>query len=155
MPIYWSYNSVPELAALPKARRREIWRECRTLKSPGLWFWLVFFPCWCGVLYLIDFGIIPMWHQTYIWDGAIAGAWGGIMGAALTHFKIVRSLPEIRRRIGGLCLNCGYDIRATPSNAWSAAEILMIHSNFEMNHYPCFGSGILWFHRLIFFFAGL
>ncbi|MGA2584660.1 MAG: ClpX C4-type zinc finger protein [Tepidisphaeraceae bacterium] len=30
------------------------------------------------------------------------------------HIKIWSVIPAIRERIGGLCLHCGYDLRATP-----------------------------------------
>ena len=31
MKLYWSYNSIPELADLPKEKRKEIWQECHLI----------------------------------------------------------------------------------------------------------------------------
>ncbi len=28
MKIYWSYNSIPELADIPKEKRKEVWTTC-------------------------------------------------------------------------------------------------------------------------------
>lgn len=45
---------------------------------------------------------------------AVFGGVGGLVGAILqTHIRIALSLPDIRKKVGGLCVRCGYDIRAT------------------------------------------
>ena len=40
MKIYWSYNSIPELADLPKEKRKEIWQKChvKVFRHWQMWF---------------------------------------------------------------------------------------------------------------------
>ena len=53
------------------------------------------------------------WHHL-LRAAIFGGIYGGVLGAAGMHFKIARLLPEIRKRVGGVCIHCGYDLRATP-----------------------------------------
>ena len=110
MPIYWSYNSVPELAALPKPRRKEIWRECRDLKWAPWWVLLIVFFAWVAGPILLVLLNLPLY-----WRGLVTGVWFFVLVSFGNHFKIASLLPDIRKRVGGLCCNCGYDIRATPA----------------------------------------
>ena len=112
MALYWSYNSVPELAALPKARRKQIWRECKNLKTAPWWVLLIVFLAWVACPFLLILLNLP--SRYHHWEGVIGGVWMFVLIAFSNHFKIARLLPEIRKRVGGLCRNCGYDIRATP-----------------------------------------
>ena len=118
MPFYWSLKSVPELATLSKSRRKEFWRECCQRTPPGPTYWWAFGPAWIAVLFLVNslVNMIFRWSflRGFFANWLIATAWGYVFGAAFTHFKIERSLPAIRKKLGGLCTNCGYDIRATP-----------------------------------------
>jgi hypothetical protein len=111
MPIYWSPKSVPELAALPKARSEAIWRQVMKLKPGYWWFWLLFLVGWVVVLSFLVELMIPAAGP---WKAIVVGLSGAVFVIVNTHFRIARSLPEIRKRIGGLCLQCGYDIQATP-----------------------------------------
>jgi hypothetical protein len=99
IPIYLSCGSVPELARLPKSRRKEIWRQCRNRQSPSLWFWLAITCVWLGMYILIlqqaefDF--------TY-WLPAVALAYWGIVLIVARHIRIAESLPAIRSRVASL-----------------------------------------------------
>lgn len=48
MKLYWSINSIPELADLPKEKRKEVWREC-CLKNRRNWRVLIIGVAICGI----------------------------------------------------------------------------------------------------------
>jgi hypothetical protein len=111
MEFYWSYKQIPELAALTKARRKEIWKECRPLSRVPNWYWLLYLPFYAGSFYLFD-------HLPFLRSGRFMTVIASALVAAVAstiaeHLRIVSALPEIRKRVGGLCPACGYDLRAT------------------------------------------
>jgi hypothetical protein len=110
MPIYWSYEKVPELAALPKARREELCREFRQKRKP-LWFW----PMYIAVPYGLLLILIIMFPGHHLWIFGIYGAALALSGMLAMHLWISKTLPDVRKRVGALCTSCGYDLRATPS----------------------------------------
>jgi hypothetical protein len=117
MAFYWSINSVPELASLSKARRKEIWRECRKLKPLTWQFWIILAMGWAVIIVGLDelFPINPRPFVTFhLWNALRILICFGVVGIIERHFKIVTLLPDIRKRVGGLCLHCGYDLRGSP-----------------------------------------
>ena len=112
MPVYWSSNSVPDLAALPPARRKAIWNECR--KTGSIRFAFVT----AGAQVTIMFGSFLLYlitpHRLGSWLIPIQVVGALLVPLATNHFRIRSVLPEIRRRIGGLSCQCGYDLRAKP-----------------------------------------
>jgi hypothetical protein len=120
MPIYWSSNSVPELALLSKARRKAIWRECRMLRPK--WFsvakTLVPPAIMIGALFLIFSGnashaLRPLLHRASF-AILLQLTITALLVFVTNHFRITSILPEIRKRVGGLCQQCGYDLRGSP-----------------------------------------
>ena len=114
MIFYWSINSVPEVAALPKAQRDEMINEFHWRTT--LWWanFVVGFPVAIGATYLINASGLALFQRSPLSECVAMGSFITIPGILLAHLYIAKSLPEIRKRIGGLCTNCGYDIRATP-----------------------------------------
>jgi hypothetical protein len=109
MQIYWSYHSIPELASLPEARRRAIWKRCRRRKTAGLWYWLVFVPIWVAIMYVIPDGRHPHLHNV------IFAVWLYVLLFVGLQFKVARLRPEIQEQLSVVpYANCGYDLRATP-----------------------------------------
>jgi hypothetical protein len=111
MPNYCSINSIPEFASLSKQRRREIIRQChradfkrhpiqevlRRLAVTAPYVILISFH-WAGVFVRISASLV----------------WCAAAEFFLHQHRISRLVPEIRKRVGGYCVACGYDIRATP-----------------------------------------
>ena len=123
MPLYWSANSVPALASLSKARRTDILRECKRTRAGILWGWviglMVWVPCTYGLFALIQ--LLARSH--YFFDVPpicflLASVTLASMCVSLNNWILLAILmPEIRRRAesaGRICVNCGYDLRATP-----------------------------------------
>ncbi len=110
LPIYWSCNSVPELAWLPRARCKEIWRECRSRNSPEFWFWLAVALGWAAPFAIVD---QPIFDLAY-WIPAIAFPYWGIAVVVARHIRFAESLPEIRKRVDSVCPHCGRELRGTP-----------------------------------------
>ena len=112
MQFYLSYKTVPELASLPKARQQEIWAECCSLsrtRSPRMTaVVLLFMIMMLG--YFVSAFIVTYLHANREFTLLVVFA---PLYLVLNHFRIVRLLPEIRKRVGGLCLTCGYDLRAS------------------------------------------
>ena len=58
MPFYWSANSVPELARLPKDRRKSIWKECYGLEQKtwraSLTLMFIYMSLYCGIMLFFD-----------------------------------------------------------------------------------------------------
>jgi len=121
MSFYWSLNAVPELASLPKERREAVWKECKGSRKLPWWYW-VLSPAICiAIVFCLDQirnFVVHSFFSRELLKGLRWAAFGGVAGFAVaalaTHIRITRVLPEIRKRIGGLCVHCGYDIRATP-----------------------------------------
>ena len=123
MPFwYWSLKAVPELASLTQERREAIWRECKDTRRMPRWFYWAGVPAYVSVMWVCLEQIPVARGQSFfvheLLNGAraaiISGVIGSAFGAVATHIRVVRVLPEIRKRLGGVCVNCGYDIRATP-----------------------------------------
>jgi hypothetical protein len=118
MPLYRSYQSVPELAGLPKDRAKAIFRDCVKKNGVGLARYIVtFIPIYLGIYFLIGpllRVLIPSLGNGFIFCMARSGCAGYPAILVFQHFQIAAAIPLIRKRVGGLCLNCGYDVRATP-----------------------------------------
>jgi hypothetical protein len=113
MPFYWSSKSVPELASLPKARRKEIFTQCVRATRMPLWIWISYFLAWpLGQIFLQFF--IFRRFRTPLWGALPLFVWYLSLVVLLSHLRVTRALPEIRRRVGGMCPECGYDLRSTP-----------------------------------------
>jgi hypothetical protein len=114
MPFYWSSKSVPELASLPLTRRKEIWDECRRGKRLPLRLALPLISIWAVLLTAFDLGFQKIWGHRPAIEGIVVLIFAVLVSVLLLHIRIARWIPEIRKRVGGLCPNCGYDLRMTP-----------------------------------------
>jgi hypothetical protein len=119
MHLYWSRKFVPELASIPKQRQKQIWREAFRASRVPFWFWWIFFPAWVvfGVVCILPIAppvtIAHFWRNHFL-GSIVSGLWGGVFGFVYSYAKAHAARIEIRKRIPGLCPNCGYDLRATP-----------------------------------------
>src|SRR5271156_535244 len=113
MLFYFSSKSVPELAALTDAKRKEIWHQVlRDGRSHAWWTWLIIIALMVAVPAIAKLEL-PLSADRY-WRAAIVGISYLAIVKISTHFRISKLLPEIRERVGGLCLSCGCDIQASP-----------------------------------------
>jgi hypothetical protein len=94
MRIYWSLNSIPELAGLTKAQKRAIWREA-CWHSIGHWQW------WVGLLlfFLIDFfGLVILRHLGH--NGTIETLLlAGFSAFLVGQFVLLAVRAHLRRRL--------------------------------------------------------
>jgi hypothetical protein len=93
MKLYWSYNSIPELADLPKEKRKEIWHTCH-LKCLVHWqIWVSFLVC--GLCAATGMGLGEFYYNRI---GGFLGAMlgGGIGGFIIGEIKVSMVRPHIR-----------------------------------------------------------
>ena len=115
MEFYWLPRSIPELQPLDKAERRRVWREAahsvRMKPSVLLASFIASMIMAFATGNLFDPGALT-WSNLRIHLPIAAGA---IYVGWLIYFQVEATvaLPCIRKLIGGLCTNCGYDIRAS------------------------------------------
>jgi len=100
MKLYWSYNSIPELADLPKEKRKEIWKSC-CLKC------FANFPFWCStknaiaLVWLVIVMPLVIYYSNHHMIGLIGFVLvGAIIGFILWQVEIALVKPYIRE-----CLN--------------------------------------------------
>ena len=107
--FYWSIHSVPELGELPKATRKELWKKYGKKTPYPWWRWL--FPYANAFVELANSWARPRHlYAVTVADLILLFAFG-LVGE---HLHIAAALPKIRTHLGGLCPQCGYDVRATP-----------------------------------------
>ena len=92
MKLYWSYNSIPELANLPKENRKEVWAACHPkIFRRSIWISMII------AAVCIPLGIEI--GKSYF--GGIAGLIvaviiGGIVGALIWQVQAAMAMPYIR-----------------------------------------------------------
>jgi len=97
MRIYWSLNSVPELAALPKMERKRVWRTCyhRTFRHWQTWLALLFCGLCGGAGVQIGKFIFEDGWMMLVCAGICGGIGGFIFGQVATQIAI----PYIRQEL--------------------------------------------------------
>jgi hypothetical protein len=91
--LYWSYNSIPELADLPKEKRKVVWKSCH-LKVFQHWLtWFSFLISGICVAAGIALGDFYYGRMGGIIGGAIAGGIGGFIA---WEIKVAKVRPYIR-----------------------------------------------------------
>ncbi len=96
MKIYWTMKSVPELAALPKQERREVWRWAnrQAFKHWQTWVGLIICSLFAGMG--SHFGhAVGLDSSGYVG----AGIGGGIGGFIYSQFSMRIALPYIRQAV--------------------------------------------------------
>lgn len=93
MRLYWGYSSIPELAGLPAAQQRTLWRKA-FWRSIGHWQW------WLGLLlfFLIELSGLAMLrdlgHNGQIETSFLAG----FAGLVFAQFTIEAARADLRQR---------------------------------------------------------
>lgn len=93
MKIYWTLKSVPELAELPAADRREIWQHCYWGNFKDYRQWLALATLGLFVYFGSDLGRQLGWKFA---DGVIGAAIGGLV---FGQVSILLALPNIRAEL--------------------------------------------------------
>ena len=100
MKMYWSLRSVPELADLPPAERRRLWRECWGKVLRHWQVWLLFLLFYSGLLGVL---VVAAWLALVVglgWPLAlilVSGVWGGAFGFLLDQVSIPLARPYLRQ----------------------------------------------------------
>jgi hypothetical protein len=100
MKIYWSLRSIPELADLPPAEGRRLWRECWGKVLRHWQVWLMFLLLWSGILGAL---VVSAWLALAVglgWPLAVilvGGVWGGAFGFLLDQVSIPLARPYLRQ----------------------------------------------------------
>ena len=78
MKLYWSYNSIPELAGLPKAEQKKRWSEaCEGAKGTRQFWQAVVIMCIVlGAFVFVGDRLI---RESFWWMGGVAGAIAGFL----------------------------------------------------------------------------
>ena len=119
MAFYWNPYSLPELKALPKQQRKQIWQTA--WKKAGNRWEIVL----AILLFLVSVSIgeevldrfkfqYPQIFQPLIVRMLFSGFGWFVAYSVYSHWTTSVLRPLIWEQIPGLCPGCGYDIRATP-----------------------------------------
>jgi len=80
MKLYWSCKSIPELADLPKDKRKEIWKTCR-------WNCVSSWPFWVSTIAIIVVWLVILRKLEYFYsDNHIIGLILDAIACALVGF---------------------------------------------------------------------
>src|SRR3954462_9994969 len=114
MPIYWSLKSIPELSSLSARSRKEIWRRGFSLSLIPWWLWALL-PIWIAIELYWVLSSVPLIIAGHFWLFEISVTsfslfWTAAIGLVGRQAVVTRALPAIRRIVGGLCAQCGYDL---------------------------------------------
>jgi RsiW-degrading membrane proteinase PrsW (M82 family) len=95
MKIYWSYNSIPELADIPKEKRKEIWKPC-SLKCLASWPF-----CVSAIAMIVVWFILVKLGFFYSDNHTISSIWAlivtAIVGFILKQVELALLRPYIRK----------------------------------------------------------
>jgi hypothetical protein len=95
MKRYWSYKSIPELADLPKEKRKDIWQSCRLKRSANLPF-----GCSTDAITVVWLVIVLPLGTFYSNNHIIGLIWAvlvsAIIGFSLRQVEIALVKPYIR-----------------------------------------------------------
>ena len=69
---------------------------------------------WAVLLTAFELGFQKIWGHHPAIEGIVVLIFAVLVSVLLLHIRIARWIPEIRKRVGGLCPNCGYDLQMTP-----------------------------------------
>ena len=100
MKIYWSLQSIPELADLPRPERRRLWRKCwgKVLRHWQIWLmFLLLCSSLLGVLFVSAWLALVVglgWPLALI---LVSGAWGSTFGFLLDQVSIPLARPYLRQ----------------------------------------------------------
>jgi len=92
MKLYWSCKSIPELAGLPKQKRKEVWAACHRKILPR-YIWVA---CIIGAVCAPAGSIIGESYFGRIGGIIGAGIAGGIGGLIIWEVEVAVARPYIR-----------------------------------------------------------
>jgi hypothetical protein len=91
--IYWTLNSIPEFAVLPKAEQRALWQSTR-------WHAVDRWQFWVGVLAFFVIGMAGQRILRLVGRNGIleSGAIGLVAGFVMWQFNVIAIRAEVRKR---------------------------------------------------------
>ena len=105
-------SSIPELAGLPEDERRRIWRHAvlKSYRRWQTWVWLVVYVT-AQMLTLT----VGRWYLGRL--GSTVAYFASVPVLAVLFIPIWKryAIRYVREAVGGYCVKCGYDLRATPA----------------------------------------
>ena len=116
MRWHWSYKSLPELAGLPDAERRQVWERAgrRAFRRPVVWLAVL---GQAAVVLVGSLAVAPMIRSGVpIWVSALAAsAIGAGATLALVQVALHAARQYLFRELLGRCRGCGYDLTGNAS----------------------------------------
>jgi hypothetical protein len=113
MRLYFplSWYTLPELADVPPARRQGAWLEAAAAYAGHRrWAWFGIHALLAAGMLAAAYGPPPDWQLARGFAGISVAVAGHVVQFQWTMSRAVRGL----RGSKGLCVACGYDLRATP-----------------------------------------
>jgi hypothetical protein len=121
MALYWRLKSVPELKRLDEAQRIARMKRADKHMLPIRIIWISVFMMVNAIPSVLSAVNNYRGVPRYVTFGSPLAA--SLWIILMFPMQISRARPHLRRLMDGYCLNCGYDLRATPDRCPECGKV--------------------------------